>query len=220
MKTDHQSLRTSGPGFANPTPEGLSVNSRGCARHAHTPGTGTRKACHPGGVVQSSERLEGLVPGEPLRGSGPLRRESGGVARASLHPRLFTVNPAGVRPWEPSDHWISLRLRRSPLAPVLPGRETTCTLQAARIFAKIDPENSSSTTDGHGLTRIGKEISKTEVHPVDEAPSTGFDPCLSAFIRAFSVPTAVAGLIPALIANRLRISESAVAARGGRRERR
>ena len=125
----YQSLRKSVPGFASPTPEGLSVNSRGCARHEHTPGKGSRNACHPGGVVPSPERLDDLVPGEPLRGSGALRRESGGVARASLPPRLFTVNPSGVRPWVAPEKWISLRPRRPWLAMVLLGWEATCTVQ-------------------------------------------------------------------------------------------
>ena len=166
-------------GFPSPTPERLSLNSRGCARPARTPGNGTRNACHPGGVVPSTERLDGLVPGEPLRGSRALRRESGGVARASLHPRLFTVNPSGVRPWDTRDTWVraclktrpvrapglqatgfsakacrpraltrrfprvfkpalSLRLRGPRLAMVLPGRETTGTVQTARTFAKTD----------------------------------------------------------------------------------
>ena len=51
----YQSLRKSVLGFASPTPEGLSLNSRGCARHERTPGKGTRKVCHPGGVAPSPE---------------------------------------------------------------------------------------------------------------------------------------------------------------------
>ena len=128
-------------GFPSPTPEGLSLNSRGCARRERTPGNGTRNACHPGGVVPSTERLDGLVPGEPLRGSRALRRESGGVARASLHPRLFTVNPSGVRPWDTRDTWVGLRLRGPRLAMVLLGRETTCTVQTARTFAKTKTDS-------------------------------------------------------------------------------
>ena len=68
-------------GFASPTPEGLSLNSRGCARHERTPGKGTRKAGHPGGVVLFPERWDGLLPWEPRRGSRARRRESGGGAR-------------------------------------------------------------------------------------------------------------------------------------------
>ena len=124
-------------GIASPTPEGLSLISRGCARHERTPGKGARDACHPGGVIPSPKLLDGLVPGEPLRGSRVLRRESGGVGRSSLHPRLFTVNPSGVRPCDARDKWVGLWLRRPRLAKVLLGRETTCTGQSARTYAKI-----------------------------------------------------------------------------------
>ena len=67
-------------GFASPTPAGLSLNSRGCARPERPPGKGTRKARHPGGVVLFPERRDGLLPGEPLRGSRARRRQSGGGA--------------------------------------------------------------------------------------------------------------------------------------------
>ena len=92
----------------------------------------------PAGWSHPPERSNASVTGEPRRGSRALRRESGGVARASLHPRLFTVNPAGIRPWDASDKWIRQRLRRPRLAMVLLGRETICTVPTARTFAKID----------------------------------------------------------------------------------
>ena len=125
-------------GFASPTPEGFSLNSRGRARRERTPGKGARKARHPGGVIPFAGLVDGLVPGEFLRGSWVPRRESGGVARASRHPRLFTVNPAGVRPCEARGKWISPWLRRSRLAMMLPGMEAIYTVQMARTYAKID----------------------------------------------------------------------------------
>ena len=79
----YQSLRNSVLGSASPTPEGLSLNSRGCARHERTPGKGTRNACHPGGVVQSPSGWAAWYRGNP---SG-VRVRCGGSPGVALVPR-------------------------------------------------------------------------------------------------------------------------------------
>ena len=114
------------------------MNSRGCARDERTPGNGGFNACHPGGVVPSLRAVDGLVPGEPRRGSGALRWRSGGVARASLHPRLFTVNPAGVRPGMPATGGLIHESNGCGGATELLGRETAFVVQKTRASAKID----------------------------------------------------------------------------------
>ena len=104
-----------------------------------------RPLCLPprrGGPIHRT--VDDLAPGEPRRGSGALRRESGGVARPSLHPRLFTENPAGVRPWDASRGLIHRCLRRPRQAPVFLGRKTTATGRTARTSATISTVSADS----------------------------------------------------------------------------
>ena len=133
-------------GCESPTPEGLSLNSRGCARHERTPGNATRNARHPGGVVPSPRTVGRLGAGRTPPGFAGAAAEVRGVARAPLHPRLFTMNPAGVRPQDASNKWIRQRLRRPQLAMVLLVRETTRTIPTARTFAKIDTPTTPATS--------------------------------------------------------------------------
>ena len=122
---------------ASPTPEGLSVNSRGCARHERTPGNGGLNARHPGGVVPHPPNQGRSGAGRTPPGFWIAAAGSRGVARPSLHPRLFTGNPAGVRPWDASDRLISRRLRRPRWALVILRREAAATVRTARTFATL-----------------------------------------------------------------------------------
>ena len=118
------------------TRRGEFLNRRGCARHERPPEIGDQ-CLSPRRSGPIPRTVDALVSGEPLRGSGTSRRETGGVARPSLHPRLFTGNPAGVHPRDASDRRINLRLRRPRWTSAFLGKKPVPTVRTARTSAMI-----------------------------------------------------------------------------------